>query len=68
MRRSATPEARSPRGLLDELAERGVVGVATTFVDNSGVTRVKAFPAGQAADGRGLGRRDLDQLRPLPCR
>ena len=30
--------------LLDGLAEHGVVGVATTFVDNSGVTRVKAFP------------------------
>jgi glutamine synthetase len=27
-----------------ELAERGVVGVATTWVDNSGVTRVKAVP------------------------
>jgi glutamine synthetase len=32
------------RGLRDELAERGVVGVATTWVDNSGVTRVKAVP------------------------
>lgn len=30
--------------LIDGLAERGVVGVATTFVDNSGVARVKAFP------------------------
>jgi glutamine synthetase len=27
-----------------DLAERGVVGVATTWVDNSGVTRVKAVP------------------------
>ena len=27
-----------------ELAERGVVGVAATWVDNSGVTRVKAVP------------------------
>ena len=30
--------------LLGPLAERGVVGVATTFVDNSGVARVKAVP------------------------
>jgi glutamine synthetase len=30
--------------LLGPLSERGVVGVATTFVDNSGVARVKAVP------------------------
>ncbi len=30
--------------LIGPLAERGVVGVATTFVDNSGVARVKAVP------------------------
>jgi glutamine synthetase len=30
--------------LRQELADRGVVGVATTWVDNSGVTRVKAVP------------------------
>jgi glutamine synthetase len=30
--------------LLGPLAERGVVGVATTFVDSSGVARVKAVP------------------------
>jgi glutamine synthetase len=30
--------------LVDQLAERGVAGVVTTFVDNSGITRVKAFP------------------------
>ena len=30
--------------LLGPLAERGVVGVATTFVDNSGIARVKAVP------------------------
>jgi glutamine synthetase len=30
--------------LVGLLTKRGVVGVATTFVDNSGVTRVKAFP------------------------
>ena len=33
--------------LLGPLAERGVVGVATTFVDNSGVARVKAVPLGR---------------------
>src|SRR6187399_1175788 len=36
--------SHSANGLLDQLAEAGVVGVATTFVDNSGVARVKAFP------------------------
>ena len=35
---------RSAQGLVDELAEQGVVGVAATWVDNSGVTRVKAVP------------------------
>ena len=30
--------------LLAPLAERGVVGVSTTYVDNSGVARVKAVP------------------------
>lgn len=32
------------RGLVDSLAGRGVVGVAATWVDHSGVTRVKAVP------------------------
>jgi glutamine synthetase len=30
--------------LLGPLAERGIVGVSTTYVDNSGVARVKAVP------------------------
>ncbi len=30
--------------LVEQLAERGVVAVATSFVDNSGVSRVKAVP------------------------
>ena len=34
-------------GLLEKLAECGVVGVATTFVDNSGIARVKTFPLGR---------------------
>ena len=33
--------------LLEPLSERGVVAVATTFVDNSGVARVKAVPLGR---------------------
>jgi glutamine synthetase len=37
-------QAETARGLRDELADRGVVGVAVTWVDNSGVTRVKAVP------------------------
>jgi glutamine synthetase len=39
-------EARSARGqsLLAELSDQGVVGVAATFVDNSGITRVKTVP------------------------
>ncbi len=36
--------SRTAVGLVDHLAGLGVVGVATTFVDNSGVTRTKAFP------------------------
>jgi len=35
---------RDAERLLDGLAGLGVVGVATTFVDNSGIARVKAFP------------------------
>lgn len=39
-------EARSDQaeGRLAELFDQGVVGVATTFVDNSGITRVKTVP------------------------
>ena len=39
-------EARSAQaqGLLAELSDQGVMAVAATFVDNSGITRVKAVP------------------------
>ncbi len=39
-------DARAAAGstLVGPLAERGIVGVASTFVDNSGVARVKAVP------------------------
>jgi glutamine synthetase len=32
------------QGLVSALTDKGVVAVATTFVDNSGITRVKAVP------------------------
>jgi glutamine synthetase len=37
-------QAEMARGLIGGLTERGVVGVAVTWVDNSGVTRTKAVP------------------------
>ena len=42
----AAREERSRRAeaLVPDLAERGVVAVATSFVDNSGISRVKAVP------------------------
>jgi glutamine synthetase len=40
--RDARAEAATT--LVGPLSERGIVAVATTFVDNSGVTRVKAVP------------------------
>jgi len=42
-RRTGDDETRAA-SLADELAERGVAGVALTYVDNAGVTRVKAIP------------------------
>ena len=36
--------ATRARELVPQLAEQGVVAVATTWVDNSGITRVKAVP------------------------
>ncbi len=36
--------AEQARSIRDDLAGRGVVGLATTWVDNSGITRVKAVP------------------------
>jgi glutamine synthetase len=43
--------------LADELDGRGVQAVALTWVDNAGVTRVKAVPTGRLADActRGVG-------------
>lgn len=54
---AAERESRSQAAaaLVDGLAERGVVGVATTFVDNSGITRVKAFPLAKLAQVAGWG-------------
>ncbi len=70
--RTWTRRTRRPgdscRTLVGPLAERGVVGVATTFVDNSGVARVKAVPAGAAAPSGRVGGRLLDRLRPVPVR
>ncbi|HEY2271451.1 MAG TPA: glutamine synthetase family protein [Jatrophihabitantaceae bacterium] len=37
-------QAETARKARTDLADRGVVGVATTWVDNCGVTRVKAVP------------------------
>ena len=38
------------RQLADELADRGVVAVALTYVDNAGITRVKTVPVNRLAD------------------
>ena len=37
-------EPRDPAALAAQLAIRGIVGVAISYVDNSGVARVKTFP------------------------
>jgi glutamine synthetase len=37
-------QAAAAESVVDQLAGQGVVGVAATWVDNSGVTRVKAVP------------------------
>ncbi|HET6876012.1 MAG TPA: glutamine synthetase family protein [Jatrophihabitans sp.] len=37
-------QAELARGVREELQRHGVVGLATTWVDNSGITRVKAVP------------------------
>jgi len=39
-------QAVAAEGLVDQLDQQGVVGVAVTWVDNSGITRVKAVPLG----------------------
>jgi glutamine synthetase len=38
------------RELAPSLADQGVVGVATSFVDNAGISRVKAVPVAKLAD------------------
>jgi glutamine synthetase len=45
------------RRLADELGERGARAVALTWVDNAGITRVKAIPIGRLEDAvtRGVG-------------
>lgn len=43
------------RRLEDDLRARGVSGVAVTWVDNSGVTRVKAVPVGKLPRAAGWG-------------
>lgn len=40
-------QADRARLVREELLERDVVGLATTWVDNSGITRVKAVPIGR---------------------
>jgi glutamine synthetase len=51
-------ELRDVAELAEELAARGVVGVAASYVDNSGIARVKAVPATRlehaARDGIGM--------------
>jgi len=47
--------SQAAAGLVDGLADHGVVGVATTFVDNSGITRVKAFPLAKLPQVAGWG-------------
>jgi glutamine synthetase len=46
-----------PAALAADLAARGVVGVAVSYVDNSGIARVKTVPVGRLehAAGRGIG-------------
>jgi glutamine synthetase len=50
-------EPRSPAALAEQLAGRGVDGIALTFVDNAGITRVKGIPVSrlEAATARGVG-------------
>ena len=50
-------QPRDPTAVAALLAARGVVGVAISFVDNSGIARVKGFPASRLdeAVARGIG-------------
>jgi glutamine synthetase len=42
-------------GLARDLAERGVVGVAASYVDNSGIARVKTVPVARVEHAAGAG-------------
>ena len=50
------------------LAAQGVVAFATTFVDNSGIARVKAVPLSRLPQLAGWGVGLLHGLRLLPVR
>jgi len=48
-------QAVAAEGLVDQLDQQGVVGVAVTWVDNSGITRVKAVPLGRLSSAASWG-------------
>ena len=48
-------QAVAAEGLVDQLDQQGVVGVAVTWVDNSGITRVKAVPLGRLSSAAAWG-------------
>jgi glutamine synthetase len=52
-----TPNAGAPTDIAAELTSSGVVGVAVTMVDNSGVARVKGIPVSRLDDAavKGIG-------------
>jgi glutamine synthetase len=54
---ASPPPGAGPGELAADLADVGIAGVAVTFVDNSGVTRVKGIPVARLADAaeRGIG-------------
>jgi len=53
----ATDHVADTSVLAEQLAGRGIAGVALTYVDNTGITRVKAVPTTrlEAADASGVG-------------
>jgi glutamine synthetase len=55
--RERQTQADTARSMREDLAGRGVVGVAVTWIDNSGLTRVKAVPLTrlEAAAAWGIG-------------
>ena len=52
-----SPDAAGPARLAEDLARKGVEAIALTYVDNSGITRVKAIPTArlEVAMTRGVG-------------